>query len=208
MLATARCRFRKPHMPSMPNTMRWLRRMRRPTACRRVHRVIVRESRYQPALVGRGGTIGLMQIKPAARGLLHRRCRGTARSQHSLTYAVKYLTAPTALQAATTSAMAYYTSGYAAAKRQRLERVRYSNRYSPARRRERRSEMPPMRTRCRFRNSGYVSRTRCSVLPAMRSIVRSRCSAERGPMRARIWTRDQQRTTPLWRRAALHPGHA
>ena len=27
-----------------------------------VHRVIVRESRYQPALVGRGGTIGLMQI--------------------------------------------------------------------------------------------------------------------------------------------------
>ena len=35
-----------------------------------VHRVIVRESRYQPALVGRGGTIGLMQIKLAtARGL-------------------------------------------------------------------------------------------------------------------------------------------
>src|ERR1035437_8706912 len=30
-----------------------------------VHRVIVRESRYQPALVGRGGTIGLMQIKLA-----------------------------------------------------------------------------------------------------------------------------------------------
>ena len=35
-----------------------------------VHRVIVRESRYQPHLVGRGGTIGLMQIKLAtARGL-------------------------------------------------------------------------------------------------------------------------------------------
>ena len=35
-----------------------------------VHRVIVRESKYQPALVGRGGTIGLMQIKLAtARGL-------------------------------------------------------------------------------------------------------------------------------------------
>src|SRR5207302_184414 len=34
-----------------------------------VHRVIVRESRYHPALVGRGGTIGLMQIKLAtARG--------------------------------------------------------------------------------------------------------------------------------------------
>src|SRR5260370_30880898 len=30
-----------------------------------VHRVIVRESRYQPALVGHGGTIGLMQINLA-----------------------------------------------------------------------------------------------------------------------------------------------
>ncbi len=30
-----------------------------------VHRVIVRESKYQPALIGRGGTIGLMQIKLA-----------------------------------------------------------------------------------------------------------------------------------------------
>ena len=28
-----------------------------------VHRVIVRESKYHPSLVGRGGTIGLMQIK-------------------------------------------------------------------------------------------------------------------------------------------------
>ena len=35
-----------------------------------VHRVIVRESRYQAPLVGRGGAIGLMQIKLAtARGL-------------------------------------------------------------------------------------------------------------------------------------------
>ena len=30
-----------------------------------VHRVIVRESKYHPNLVGRGGTIGLMQIKLA-----------------------------------------------------------------------------------------------------------------------------------------------
>ncbi|MES2194051.1 MAG: transglycosylase SLT domain-containing protein, partial [Pseudomonadota bacterium] len=30
-----------------------------------VHRVIVRESKYQAHLVGRGGTIGLMQIKLA-----------------------------------------------------------------------------------------------------------------------------------------------
>src|SRR5205809_6406360 len=35
-----------------------------------VHRVIVRESKYRANLVGRGGTIGLMQIKlPTARGL-------------------------------------------------------------------------------------------------------------------------------------------
>src|SRR5204863_383177 len=35
-----------------------------------VHRVIVRESRYRPGLIGRGGTIGMMQIKLAtARGL-------------------------------------------------------------------------------------------------------------------------------------------
>src|SRR5450759_686294 len=32
-----------------------------------VHRVIVRESRYQPHLVGRGGTIGLMQISSRPR---------------------------------------------------------------------------------------------------------------------------------------------
>ncbi len=49
-----------------------------------VHRVIMRESRYQPGLIGRGGTIGLMQIKLAtARGArLHRRRRRPARSQH------------------------------------------------------------------------------------------------------------------------------
>ncbi len=39
-----------------------------------VHRVIVRESKYQPHLIGRGGTIGLMQIKLADRAghRLHR----------------------------------------------------------------------------------------------------------------------------------------
>ena len=49
-----------------------------------VHRVIVRESRYQPDLVGRGGTIGLMQIKLAdrARPWLHRHRRRTARSRY------------------------------------------------------------------------------------------------------------------------------
>ena len=58
-----------------------------------VHRVIVRESRYRPGLVGRGGTIGLMQIKLAtARSLGY---TGTAEGLRdpdtNLTYAVKYL---------------------------------------------------------------------------------------------------------------------
>ena len=58
-----------------------------------VHRVIVRESKYHPNLIGRGGTIGLMQIKLAtARGVGY---TGTAEGLRdpntNLTYAVKYL---------------------------------------------------------------------------------------------------------------------
>src|SRR5450631_4624324 len=91
-----------------------------------VHRVIVRESRYQPQLVGRGGTIGLMQIKLAtARSLGY---TGTAEGLRdpntNLTYAVKYLAG--AFRAANgdhNRAVAYYASGYYyAAKRQRHER--------------------------------------------------------------------------------------
>ena len=92
-----------------------------------VHRVIVRESRYQPHLIGRGGTIGLMQIKLAtARGLGY---TGTAEGLRdpntNLTYAVKYLAgAYRAANGDHRRAMAYYASGYyAAAKRQRPERV-------------------------------------------------------------------------------------
>lgn len=60
---------------------------------RLVHRVIMRESKYQPNLVGRGGTIGLMQIKLAtARGLGF---TGTAEElrdpQTNMIWAVKYL---------------------------------------------------------------------------------------------------------------------
>jgi soluble lytic murein transglycosylase-like protein len=92
-----------------------------------VHRVIVRESRYQPHLIGRGGTIGLMQIKLAtARSLGY---TGTAEGLRdpntNLTYAVKYLAG--AFRAANgdhNRAVAYYASGYYyAAKRQRHERV-------------------------------------------------------------------------------------
>jgi soluble lytic murein transglycosylase-like protein len=93
-----------------------------------VHRVIVRESRYQPKLVGRGGTIGLMQIKLAtARGLGY---TGTAEGLRdpntNLTYAVKYLAgAYRAANGDHNRAMHYYASGYyQVAKRQRREYVR------------------------------------------------------------------------------------
>ena len=94
-----------------------------------VHRVIVRESRYHPSLIGRGGTIGLMQIKLAtARGLGY---TGTAEGlrdpETNLTYGVKYLAG--AYRAAHNDhnrAVHYYAAGYYyAAKRQRLERPRY-----------------------------------------------------------------------------------
>jgi soluble lytic murein transglycosylase-like protein len=92
-----------------------------------VHRVIVRESRYQPHLIGRGGTIGLMQIKLAtARGLGY---TGTAEGLRdpntNLTYAVKYLAgAYRAANGNPNRAVSYYASGYYyAAKRQRHERT-------------------------------------------------------------------------------------
>lgn len=87
-----------------------------------VHRVIVRESRYRPDLVGRGGTIGLMQIKlGTARSLGY---TGTAEGLRdpdtNLTYAVKYLAG--AYQTAHgdhNRAVSYYAGGYYyAAKRQ------------------------------------------------------------------------------------------
>jgi len=95
-----------------------------------VHRVIVRESRYRPALVGRGGTIGLMQIKLAtARGLGYTGDAAGLRDPNTnLTYAVKYLAgAYRAANGDHRRAVAYYASGYYyAAKRQRLERMRHT----------------------------------------------------------------------------------
>jgi len=92
-----------------------------------VHRVIVRESRYQPHWIGRGGTIGLMQIKLAtARGLGY---TGTAEGLRdpntNLTYAVKYLAgAYRAANGNHNRAVSYYAGGYYyAAKRQRHERI-------------------------------------------------------------------------------------
>jgi soluble lytic murein transglycosylase-like protein len=90
-----------------------------------VHRVILRESRYNAALVGRGGTIGLMQIKLAtARSLGYTgSAEGLRDPDTNLTYAVKYLAG--AYRAAAGNhdqAVSYYASGYYyAARRQPLE---------------------------------------------------------------------------------------
>ena len=91
-----------------------------------VHRVIVRESKYHPGLVGRGGTIGLMQIKlPTARGLGYTGdAAGLRDPDTNLAWGTKYLAG--AYRAANGDhgrAMRYYASGYYyAAKRQRQER--------------------------------------------------------------------------------------
>ena len=91
-----------------------------------VHRVIVRESKYHPGLVGRGGTIGLMQIKlPTARGLGYTGdAAGLRDPDTNLAWGVKYLAgAYRAANGDHGQAVRYYASGYYyAAKRQRQER--------------------------------------------------------------------------------------
>jgi soluble lytic murein transglycosylase-like protein len=96
-----------------------------------VHRVIMRESRYQPHLIGHGGTIGLMQIKLAtARGLGYTGdAAGLRDPDTNLTYAVKYLAgAYHAANGDHARAIHYYAGGYYyAAKRQRQEAVQVAN---------------------------------------------------------------------------------
>jgi soluble lytic murein transglycosylase-like protein len=80
-----------------------------------VHRVVIRESKYNPRAVGRGGALGLMQIKHAtARGLGYTGpASGLLDAETNLTYAVKYLAG--AYQAAGgdhNRAVAYYARGY------------------------------------------------------------------------------------------------
>jgi len=91
-----------------------------------VHRVIVRESRYRPHLVGRCGCIGLMQIKlSTARGLGYTGDAAGLRDPNTnLIYGVKYLAgAYRAAHGDHARAMHYYASGYYyAAKRQRQAR--------------------------------------------------------------------------------------
>src|SRR6202000_2837762 len=94
-----------------------------------VHRVIMRESRYQPGLIGRGGAIGMMQIKLAtARGLGYTGDAAGLRDPNTnLTYAVKYLAgAYHAANGDHDRAVRYFAGGYYyVAKRQRLEHGRH-----------------------------------------------------------------------------------
>src|SRR3712207_4106022 len=58
-----------------------------------VHRIVRRESNYNPRAVGRGGALGLMQIKVAtARGMGYAgQPSGLLDANTNLTYAVRYL---------------------------------------------------------------------------------------------------------------------
>ena len=93
-----------------------------------VHRLIVRESRYNPGLIGRGGTIGLMQIKLAtARGVGYRGdAEGLRDPETNLAYGVKYLAgAYRAAGGDYDRAIRYFAGGYYyVARQQRLERLK------------------------------------------------------------------------------------
>jgi soluble lytic murein transglycosylase-like protein len=92
-----------------------------------VHRVIAKESKYRPDLVGRGGTVGLMQLKLAtARGVGFGGDAEALRDpETNLAWGIKYLAgAWRAARGDHDLAMRYYASGYYyVAKQQRLERL-------------------------------------------------------------------------------------
>jgi soluble lytic murein transglycosylase-like protein len=80
-----------------------------------VHRVIIRESRYRPHLVGKGGAMGLMQIKTAtARGVGYGgSAAGLLDPNTNLTYAVRYLAGAYRLAGGNHDrAVSYYARGY------------------------------------------------------------------------------------------------
>jgi soluble lytic murein transglycosylase-like protein len=80
-----------------------------------VHRVIIRESRYNPHIIGKGGAMGLMQIKPAtARGVGYGgSATGLLDPDTNLTYAVRYLAGAYRLAGGNHDrAVSYYARGY------------------------------------------------------------------------------------------------
>jgi len=93
-----------------------------------VHRVILRESRYNPDLVGHGGTIGLMQIKLATALALGYTgdANGLRDPETNLTYGVKYLAgAYRAADGDYDRAIRYFAGGYYyVAKKHRLDHLK------------------------------------------------------------------------------------
>src|SRR3954471_5667210 len=89
-----------------------------------VHRIVRRESNYNPGAVGRGGAMGLMQIKYAtARGMGYSGSpSGLLDANTNLTYAVRYLAgAYRVAEGNLDRAVSYYANGfYYAAKRRGL----------------------------------------------------------------------------------------
>ncbi len=80
-----------------------------------VHRVIIRESRYNPGVIGKGGAMGLMQIKTAtARGVGYDgSASGLLDPETNLTFAVRYLAGAYRLAGGNHDrAVSYYARGY------------------------------------------------------------------------------------------------
>jgi hypothetical protein len=93
-----------------------------------VHRLIVRESKYNPALIGHGGTIGLMQLKLAtAKGVGYTGdADGLRDPETNLIWGVKYLAgAYRAAGGDYDRAIRYFAGGYYyVAKQQRLDHLK------------------------------------------------------------------------------------
>jgi soluble lytic murein transglycosylase-like protein len=102
-----------------------------------VHRVVRRESNYNPRAVGRGGALGLMQIKHAtARGMGYAgSASGLLDANTNLAFAVPYLAGAYRVAGGNHDrAVSYYASGYYyAAKRQGLVAARTARRSAPVR---------------------------------------------------------------------------
>jgi soluble lytic murein transglycosylase-like protein len=80
-----------------------------------VRRVIQRESGFNPSAIGKGGTFGLMQIKPAtARGMSYLgEPSGLLDPDTNLTFAVRYLAgAYRAAEGNADQAVTYFSRGY------------------------------------------------------------------------------------------------
>ena len=80
-----------------------------------VHRVVRRESNYNPKAVGRGGALGLMQIKHAtARGMGYAGpASGLLDAETNLSYAVPYLAGAYRVAGGNQNrAVSFYASGY------------------------------------------------------------------------------------------------